>query len=111
MANKPHSNLLSNPDLHHLYGIYDFEKRVFFKFGISDKPIQKNSSSSRIFPQVTLFNRVADSKRFSGRILIYSIQGRRNARKLEDAIILNFKEKYGKFPRGNTHHQFLKESN
>ena len=107
MALKRHSNLLQNPNTHHLYGIYDFEKRVFYKFGISDKPVI-NHTSSRLSGQIALFNRVAGKNRFAGRILIRQIEGRRKARELEDTAILKFKSKYGSYPRGNPNHQFLR---
>lgn len=107
MTKKPHSNLLDNPNLHHLYFIYDYELREVYKFGISDKPINTQNSSSRIDRQVKLFDKVAGSKRFSGRILIRSIQGRLKARQLEDAIILKFERKHGRVPRGNEDHTFL----
>lgn len=107
MAKKKHSNQLDNPNLHHLYFIYDYEMQEIYKFGISDKPINAQESSSRIDRQVKLFDKVAGSKRFSGRILIRSIKGRLKARILEDAIILKFKKKHGRVPRGNEDHTFL----
>ena len=109
MPKKLHSNSLDNPNVHHLYCIYDFEKREIYKFGISDKPIINDRSSVRLMEQITLYNKVTGSKRFSGRILIRSIKGRRFARQAEDNIILKFKHKYGRFPRGNEGHKFLKE--
>jgi hypothetical protein len=51
---------------------------------------------------------VAGWKRFVGRILKYPIEGRLNARRLEDEAILKFQQKHGRFPRGNPDHQFLK---
>jgi len=108
MAIKKHSNLLQNPNRHHLYAVYDFEKREFCKFGISDKPVKKDFTSARLVSQVVLFNRIAGWKRFAGRILIYSIQGRVQARKFEDEVILKFQKRFGRFPRGNPKHQFLK---
>ena len=110
MAKKQHSNLLENPNIHHLYVIYDFENREIFKFGISDKPVNKDYSSTRLVGQIALFNRVAGWKRFAGRILIYPIQGRPKARQLEDEAILKFQQKHGRFPRGNPEHQFLKKN-
>ena len=109
MAKKKHSNLLQNPNTHHLYLIYDFENREIYKFGISDKPVNKKYSSKRLLDQVILYNRVVGWKRFAGRILFYPIQGRLKARQLEDAAILKFKEKYKQFPRGNPKHQFLRQ--
>lgn len=108
MAKKKHSNLLQHLNTHHLYIIYDFEQQQIFKFGISDKSVNALYTSSRLFGQITLFNKVAGWKRFSGRIIRFPIQGRLNARRLEDEYILKFKDKYGQFPRGNTNHQFLK---
>jgi len=110
MAQSRHSNLLDNPNIHHLYLIYDAEQREIYKFGISDKPVNENYSSARLDYQLALFNRVAGWERFTGRILVHSIRGRLNARRLEDEVILKFRQKHGRFPRGNPKHQFLKES-
>lgn len=85
---------------------------VFFPYGqekSSDKPIINNRTSVRLMEQITLFNKVTGAKRFSGRILIRSIKGRRLARQAEDNIILKFKRKHGRFPRGNEGHKFLKD--
>jgi len=109
MAKKQHSNLLRNLNTHHLYVIYDFEKRECYKFGISDKPVTQAYSSSRLLGQLTLYNRVVGWKRFAGRILTYPIQGRLQARQLEDELIRRFQQKHGRFPRGNPKHQFLKK--
>ena len=109
MAKKQHSNLLQNPNTHHLYFIYDFENREIYKFGISDKPVNRKYSSERLSGQVVLYNRVVGWKRFSGRILVYPIRGRLQARQLEDSAILKFKEKHKRFPRGNPKHQFLRK--
>lgn len=106
-----HSNNLNNPNLHHLYCIYDYEKREIYKFGISDKPINDFHSSDRIDEQVTLFNKVVDWERFKGRILIYDIKGRIPIRILEDETILKFLAKHGYLPRGNEGHRFLKDRN
>lgn len=57
MGKQKHGNRLNNPNDHHLYGIYDFEEREFYKFGISDEEVQEGTSS-RISNQVNLFNRV-----------------------------------------------------
>lgn len=103
-----HSNNLNNPNLHHLYCIYDYETREIYKFGISDKPINGVHSSDRIDEQVTLFNKVVDWKRFKGRILIYDVKGRVPIRILEDKAILKFMAKHGYLPRGNDDHRFLK---
>ena len=108
MAKKKHSNLLQNLNTHHLYIIYDFEQRQIFKFGISDKPVNALYTSARLLRQITLFNKVAGSKRFSGRIINFPIEGRLSARRLEDESILKFRTKHGQFPRGNSNHQFLK---
>ncbi len=110
MAKKQHSNLHKNPNVHHLYLIYDFQEREIYKFGISDKPVNKDNTSSRLTKQVILYNRVAGSKRFDGRIITYPINGRINARQIEDELILKFKTKYNRFPRGNENHQFLKKA-
>ncbi len=108
MAKRRHSNLLDNPNIHHLYLIYDSEQREIFKFGISDNAVNEDYSSTRIDYQLALFNRIAGWKRFIGRILAHPIKGRLNARQLEDEAILKFQKKYGRFPRGNPNHQFLK---
>jgi len=110
MARKQHSNLHKNPNVHHLYLIYDFQEREIYKFGISDKRVNDGITSSRLTRQVMLFNRVAGSKRFVGRIISYPINGRLQARQLEDEWILKFKAKRNRFPRGNENHQFLKKA-
>jgi len=109
MAKNQHSNLHKNPNVHHLYIIYDFQEREIYKFGISDKPVNDINVSSRLMKQVILYNRVAGSKRFAGRIISYPISGRIKARQLEDEEILKFKAKRNRFPRGNENHQFLKK--
>jgi URI fold toxin 2 len=43
-----HGNSLKNPNLHHLYEIYDKEKNDVFKYGISDDPIEKDGLSSAL---------------------------------------------------------------
>ncbi|MEN0003382.1 MAG: hypothetical protein AAF798_04540 [Bacteroidota bacterium] len=108
MAKPNHGNQLNNPNDHHLYGIYDYKEREFYKFGISDEEV-KNGTSSRILDQINLFNRVAGWLRFAGRILLFPISKRREARKQEDTTIHAFKKKYGRLPRGNPKHRFLKE--
>lgn len=109
MAVQKHSNRLDNTNLHHLYFIYDFEWKEIYKFGISDKPINEANSSARLDEQIRLYNKVTGASRFSGKILIQSIQGRREARVLEDEVILKYQKKHGKFPRGNMDHVFLSE--
>ncbi|MEL6720658.1 MAG: hypothetical protein AAFP82_18280 [Bacteroidota bacterium] len=109
MAKDKHSNRLDNPNLHHLYFIYDFEEKEIYKFGISDKPVNTNNSSARLEEQIKLYNQVTGSPRFSGKILIKSIQGRRKARIKEDDLILKYEEKHGKRPRGNENHVFLSD--
>ena len=109
MAQKRHSNLLDNPNVHHLYAIYDIRERELFKFGISDSDITADFSSNRLNNQLSLFTRVAGRKRFIGRILIYPIAGRLKARRLEDHAVRRFYKKHGRLPRGNPAHQFLKE--
>lgn len=108
MAKKKHGNRLINPKEHHLYGIYDFKEREFYKFGISDEEV-KNGTSTRITEQVNLFNRVAAWVRFARRILRFPISKRRKARKQEDETILTFQKKHGRLPRGNPKHRFLKD--
>lgn len=109
MSKTKHSNRLDNPNLHHLYFIYDFEMREIYKFGISDKPVNARNSSTRLEEQTKLYNKVAGLPRFSGKILIKSIQGRQKARILEDEVILKYEKKHGKFPRGNADHIFLSD--
>jgi len=110
MPKKKHSNLHENPNVHHLYIIYDFKERIIYKFGISDKPVSKDKSSSRLASQIKLYNRVAGSKRFKGRIISYPVNGRLKARELEDEWILKFIAKHGVCPRGNENHIFLKKA-
>ena len=108
MGKQKHGNRLANDKDHHLYGIYDFQEREFFKFGISDEAL-KDGNSTRISGQVNLFNRVEGWLRFAGRILLFPISNRQKARKKEDQVIRTFEEKHGNLPRGNQGHHVMKD--
>lgn len=66
---KIHGNSHKNEELHHLYALDDIEKDDVFKYGISDDPIEKDGVSKRMRTQLDLFNIIAGSLRFVGRII------------------------------------------
>lgn len=104
---KKHGNRLDDDSDQHLYVIYDHKERTIFKFGISKAPIGDDNQCSRMKDQVTEGNRWADMLRYSARILIRIILGRRKARSAEDDFIKRYQDKNGHLPRGNPDHRFL----
>ena len=97
----PHKNALSNDEPHHLYEIVDKTDNDTFKFGISGDPIEEDGLSRRVRRQVNLLNLVDNWARFFARILVFDIQGRKEAARIEKEYIQNYKTKYGRKPRGN----------
>jgi hypothetical protein len=96
-----HKNCDDNEDVHHLYEIIDKLDNSTFKYGISCEPIGKDGLSKRMRIQVTALNLVDDWARFFVRIIVYDIQGRIEAKRIETAHILAYKNKHGRRPRGN----------
>ena len=101
MSKKPHGNSKKSQRLHHLYEIIDSKNNDVYKYGISGDPLNEDGSSPRANEQVSLFNAVVDWIRFFARILITGIPGNKKARELEDKHLEEYKEKHGRYPRGN----------
>lgn len=96
-----HGNNLKNKKLHHLYQIWDSQKKEVFKYGISADPIDKNGLSFRIAEQLELYNLAADANRYTAKILLENIPGRKIAEQIEVEHILAFEKKHGRKPRAN----------
>jgi hypothetical protein len=86
-----HGNDKRNQDDHHLYQIYDKDRKGVFKYGISGQPLNEDGSSPRANEQVSLFNKVVGWARFFASILIIGIKGRAKAQELEDQNNGDFK--------------------
>jgi hypothetical protein len=99
---KDHGNLNSNDKPHHLYEIRDSLDDKVFKFGISHDPIDENGYSDRMLVQVNFLNLGVNWPRFFGRILLFDIDGRKEAKRLERDYIKSYKDQNeGERPRGN----------
>lgn len=98
---KIHGNSHDNEEFHHLYALDDMEKEDVFKYGISDDPIEEDGISKRIRKQLDLFNLIAGSLRFVGRIIRVNIPGRKRAEELEDEYNEIYYQKNGDYPPGN----------
>ncbi len=96
-----HRNSLSNDEPHHLYEIRDKVDDDVFKYGISSDPIEDDGLSKRIRVQLDLLNLVDRWARFFANILVFNIQGREEALRMEDDFIKKYEKEYGKRPRGN----------
>ncbi len=96
-----HGNSNKNNEEHHLYAIHDVEEDDIFKYGISSKPIDEDDYSSRMREQVDFLNRAVGWFRFFAEVLVRGISGRTKARQLEDEYIEAYREKHGRYPRGN----------
>lgn len=96
-----HKNSYQNEEPHHLYEIVDRVDDDVFKYGISCKPIGKDSTSSRMREQVNHLNRIDKWLRFFARILVRNIPGKRAAKRLETEHIQDDIKKHGDRPRGN----------
>lgn len=96
-----HKNSYQNEELHHLYEIIDRVDEDVFKYGISCKPIGKDDFSDRIREQVNFLNRIDKWQRYYARIIVYNIQGKREARRIEKGYIREYELKNGEKPRGN----------
>ncbi len=98
---KKHGNSNKNEKPHHLYEIFDKQKKEVFKYGISSNSIDEDGLSKRVKNQVALFNRLVNWTRFIGKIIIKNITGRIKAKEIEREYIEAFERKHGKKPRGN----------
>ena len=96
-----HGNSRKNNKDHHLYAIFDEENNDLFKYGISDKPIDEDGSSSRMREQVNFLNRAVGWIRYFAQVIISGIKGRAKARDLEDEYIDDYEKENGHRPRGN----------
>jgi hypothetical protein len=96
-----HKNSDDNEDLHHLYEIVDKIDNDTFKYGISCDPIGKDGLSKRMRVQLRFANAIDEWKRFFARIILFDIQGRKEAKRIESEHIRTYKEKHGRRPRGN----------
>jgi URI fold toxin 2 len=98
---KGHGNSNDNEKPHHLYEIRDSEDDDVFKYGISHDPIDENGQSNRMKVQVNFLNLGVKWLRFFAQILISDIPGKKEAKKIEDEHVQQYKEKNGRRPRGN----------
>jgi hypothetical protein len=86
---------------HHLYEIVDKQEDDTFKYGISCDPIGDDGLSDRMREQVSFLNHIFEWARFFGRILIFNIPGKREARKIETKHIKEYEQLHGRKPKGN----------
>lgn len=96
-----HKNSDESEAIHHLYEIIDKLDNAVFKYGISCDPIGKDGMSKRMRVQVRLANLVDNWPRFFARIIVYEIQGRKEAKRIESEYIQAYKVLTGNKPRGN----------
>jgi len=104
-----HGNSNSNPDEHHLYGIFEVETNELYKYGISNQPLNDDGSSPRANQQLSVFNQLFGYIKFYAKVLINKISGRIEVKKLENTYIANHIAKFGKPPRGNQNINHLPE--
>lgn len=97
----PHKNSNQSMEPNHLYEIIDKEDENTFKYGISADPIGEDGLSDRMREQINFLNRLFEWARFFGRILIFDIPGKKEARKLEKGHIKAYEKKNGRKPKGN----------
>ena len=86
---------------HHLYEIIDKEGEDVSKYGISCDPIGRDGMSDRMRTQVTFLNRLYEWARFFGRIIIFDIPGKKEARTYETDYIKEYERINGRKPKGN----------
>lgn len=98
---KKYGNSNDNEDVHHLYGILDKEDNDLVKYGISSDPIGDDGLSDRVRNQVNLFNAIAGTLRFIGKIILTGIKGRKEAKDIENKYIDDYKKEHGQKLRGN----------
>jgi len=96
-----HGNSLENENEHHLYAIHDRKRKGIFKYGVCGRPLNKDGSSPRANEQIRLFNRVVGWARFFSKIILTDIQGRRQAERIEEEYIDEYRARHGKKPPGN----------
>ncbi|MBP6825653.1 MAG: hypothetical protein KA165_03740 [Saprospiraceae bacterium] len=96
-----HGNSKQNPNLHHLYGIFEQVTEDVFKYGISDDPIDEDGLSNRARRQLFIFNLAAGFLKYYAVIMRKDIPGRAEAERIEREYINVHQEKYGHNPPGN----------
>ena len=97
----PNNNSNQSMKPHHLYEIVDKEGEDTFKYFISCDPIGKDGISDRMRKQISFLNRIFEWARFFGRILIFDIPGKKEARRIEKQHIKDYERIYGRKPKGN----------
>ena len=85
----------------HLYEIIDKEDEDVFKYGISSDPIGEDGLSDRMREQINFLNRLFEWARFFGRILVFDIPGKKEARRFEKKYIKEYEKLHGRKPKGN----------
>lgn len=102
-----HGNSNKSEDDRHLYVFYDHEERTIYKFGISKERIrEEDDTCSRMRIQLGLFNSVANTLRYTVRILLRFLPGKTGGEAAEDDAIEKYQKKHGHLPRGNRKHRF-----
>jgi URI fold toxin 2 len=98
---KGHGNSNDNSKPHHLYEIRDSVDDDVFKYGISHDTIDDEGQSNRMKVQVNFLNLGVNWSRFFAQILLMDIPGKKEAKRIEEEHIENYKKQNGKRPRGN----------
>lgn len=98
---KGHGNCNDNNKPHHLYEIRDSVDDDVFKYGISHDPIDEEGQSNRMKRQVNFLNLGVKWLRFFAQILLLNIPGKKEAKRMEEKHIQNYKKQHGNKPRGN----------
>ncbi len=98
---KRHGNSNDNNKPHHLYEIRDSIDDDIFKYGISHDPIDEEGQSNRMKVQVNFLNLGVNWLRFFSQILLFNISGKKEAKRIEEEFVQNYKKQNGKKPRGN----------
>jgi hypothetical protein len=96
-----HNNSNESMKPNHLYEIVDKIDEDTFKYGISCDPIGDDGMSDRMRKQINYLNRLYEWERYFGRILIYDISGKKEARVIERQHIIQYEVVNGHKPKGN----------
>ena len=96
-----HGNRNDNDNPHHLYEIRDSVDDDVFKYGISHDPIDEEGQSKRMKLQVSFLNLGVNWLRFFAKILLFNIPNKKEAKRIEDEHIDNYKKQNCRKPRGN----------
>jgi hypothetical protein len=98
---KGHGNSNDNSKPHHLYEIRDSVDDDVFKYGISHDTIDDEGQSNRMKVQVNFLNLGVNWSRFFAQILLMDIPGKKEAKRIEEEYVENYKKQNGRRPRGN----------